>query len=298
MDLSALRDKIANLNRRTSGPVLWKPKDEHQVRLLPPPKGDEPFQSLFFHNELGDAPPFLCPKANYGEECEVCDFAEVLKNWNLPNGKEKPESERKADWEVFKKIQAKARCFNPMVERAKDGSVQGDAQWWSMTPDQAKQCLEVCTDGDRLNDVGAAADDAEGALRILFDPKKGFDLNVSYAKPGMKGNTKSFTTITIKGRIRGSELAKSDAEIERILSSIKPLNDMYTRTSQAEISKILKKFIGDAAPAAKSDASDGEKKYDSSEEKKPSNMKENAALSGTRSLDDAFADMSEDKQKK
>lgn len=298
MDLAALKDRIANLNRRNTGPTLWKPKDEHQVRLLPSPAGSEPFQDLFFHNEIGDAPAFLCPKMNFDEDCEVCDFAETLKNWNLPDGKEKPEAERKADWEVFKKIQAKARCHQPMVERSKDGTVQGDAQWWSMTPDQAKQCLEVCADGDRLQEVGAASDDAEAALRILFDVKKGYDLAVSYAKPGQKGNTKGFTTITIKGRIKSSELSKNEAEVTRILSSIKPLKDLYSRMTSAEVSKILKKFIGDAAPVAKSDVKDDEAKY-KQDEKKPSNTKENAALSGTRSLDDAFGDMmSKDEVKK
>ena len=62
MDINALRDRLANLNRKSSkSGDVWKPKDEHQVRLLQYPHGDDPFLELSFHYDIGDVTPVLCP---------------------------------------------------------------------------------------------------------------------------------------------------------------------------------------------------------------------------------------------
>jgi hypothetical protein len=295
MDFNALRDRLNQLNRKISkGDDLWKPKDEHQVRLVPNPHADDPFQELHFHYEIGDTLSVLCPKLNFGEECAICDFADVLKAWKGPDGEDKPEKERKADFEIFKKIQAKARIYVPMIERPnKEKNIAGTetAKWWGMTTAQVNQALEVCTDGDRLEELGLAKDDP-GALKVLFDTKKGYDLTVSFAKPGEKGNTKTFTQITIKGRIKPSPLAKDEAEVKKIAESVKKLPDVFPKVPSAEVEKILKKFLGAGAPEAKTEG--GTEKYAKTEEKetpKPANSKENAKTVGGRSIDEAFGDM-------
>ncbi len=296
MNINELRDRLKKLNDRTGKTGdTWKPKDEHTVRLLRAPGAQNPLQEVFFHNDIIDMQPIYCPKMNDGDECKICEFAEKLKQWKNPDGKDKPELERKADFEIFKKIQAKARVFAQMVERGADGEPTTDkAQWWSMTTAQAGQALETCFDGDRLEALGLTKDDAEGALKILFDPDKGYDLNVSYAKPGEKGNTKTFTQITIKGRIKENALSKNPEKKKKILESLKTLKDsgIIVKSTSEEAEKALKKFIGSGGVEAKADDGKDKEKYEKkSEEKAPANTKESAKLSGTKSLDEAFGDM-------
>jgi len=292
MDFNALRERLNSLNKKTSkADDLWKPKDEHQVRLVPSADGSDPFKEVYFHYELGDNQQIPCPKMNHGEECAICDFADVLKSWNGPDGEKKPDNERKADFEIFKKIQAKARIFTRMIERGQKGAPDSEtAKWWGMTSAQVNQALDVCTDGDRLEALGLSSGDSE-SLKILFDPKKGYDLTVSYAKPGEKGNAKQYTNITIKGRIKQSPLAKSDADAKKIIDSAKDLSELFPKVSSTDIEKILKKFVGRSSEEAKPEG--GVEKYSGSEKQavKPANTKENAKVSGTRSIDEAFGDM-------
>lgn len=292
MDFNALREKLNSLNRKTSkGEDLWKPKDEHQVRLVPNPHSDDPFQELHFHYEIGDTLAVLCPKLNFGDECAICDFAEKLKAWKGPDGNDKPKEERVADFEIFKKIQAKARIYVPMIERANaKANLPADsesARWWGMTTAQVNQALEVCTDGDRLEELGLQKDDKE-SLKILFDVKKGYDLTVTFAKPGEKGNTKTFTQITIKGRIKPSALAKDDAGSKAVVASVKKLTDVFPKVPSGEVKRILEKFLGSNAEPAKPE---GGKEYAAKEPAKPANTKENAKAVGGRSIDEAFGDM-------
>lgn len=291
MDFNALREKLNNLNRKTSkGEDLWKPKDEHQVRLVPNPHSDDPFQELHFHYEIGDTLAVLCPKLNFGDDCAICEFADKLKAWKGPDGNDKPKEDRVADFEIFKKIQAKPRVYVPVIERAnKDKNItESDAaKWWGMTTAQVQQALEVCTDGDRLEELGLQKDDKE-SLKVLFDPKKGYDLTVSFAKPGEKGNTKTFTQITIKGRIKPSLLTKDEATTKAVLGSVKKLTEIFPKVPSSEVKKILEKFLGANSAEAKPE---GGKEYAAKEPAKATNSKENAKAVGGRSIDEAFGDM-------
>ena len=289
MNLNELKERLASLNRRTQkANDIWKPKDEHDIRLLKYPHGEDPLIPLHFHYEIGDTPSILCPKVNFGEDCAICDFCDALKSWKTPDGEDKPESERKQDWELFKKIQPKARVFVPMVERSKEGE---GAKWWGITSNQAEALLAECTDGDRLSELGIDADDATRALDVLFG-KKAYDLHVSFAKPGEKGNTKTFGQVTFKAKIKATPIMK-DAKAETdLLASIKKITEVYPKVSSAEVEKLFKKFAGAGQEESKPEG--GTEKYSAKKaEEKPAaaNTKENAKVSGTRSIDEAFGDM-------
>lgn len=293
-DFNALRERLAGLNKKSSkSDGTWKPKDEHQVRLVAYPHGDDSFLELSFHYDIGDAPPVLCP-AQFGKECPICEFAEKLRAWKDANGVDKPERDRKADWEIFKKIQAKARVFVPMVERGKEAE---GAKFWGMTTAQAQQALEVCMDADRLAELGIAKDDAKSMLRVLFDVNKGYDLAVSFAKPGEKGNTKTFTAITLKGRIKPSPLAANAADIKKITDSVKRIKDVFPELSAEEVARTFAKFVGSGSKEATTEG--GTEKYAGTKEAakpaaeapKPTNSAENAKVTGGKSIDEAFGDL-------
>jgi hypothetical protein len=292
MNVNELKEKLAALNKRTQKPMdLWKPKDEHEVRLVRDPHDDEPMQQRSFHYNIGDVISILCPKANFGEECPICDFGDVLRNWNRPDGSKKPDQERKDDFEVFKKIQAVAKVFVPMVERLdpKDPSKISEPKWWGMTGPQASQVLEVCTDPDRLGACDLDPEDASKALDAVFGTKKAFDLKVSFAKPGEKGNNKSFTMISIKSKYKPSPLTGSPALDKEIVSKIKPLSEVFKRVSTQEVESALKKFVNGGMQESKPEG--GAEKYTD----KPTNSTEDAKKVGTRSVDDAFAELAGEK---
>lgn len=285
MNINELRERLAGLNRRTTkANDIWKPKDEHEIRLLPYPFADDPFVTLHFHYDIGDQ-SVLCPNLNFGDECVICSFCEGLRSWKTPEGAEKPEVERKQDWEIFKKIQAKARVFVPMVERTKESE---GAKWWSITGNQAGELLGMCVEGDRLAELEL---DESKALSVLIDTKRAYDVAVSFAAPGKKGNAKSFGVVTFKGKIRPTPLAK-DAKAEKaILDSVKNIKDVYPKVPSAEVKKMFTKFLGVNSDEAKAEG--GTEKYakKSEETAAPSNSKENAKLAGTKSIDDAFGDL-------
>ena len=59
-NIAELKARLASLNRKTSKNTdIWKPKDEHDVRILPI-TGDL-FQERTFHFNVGDAREVLCP---------------------------------------------------------------------------------------------------------------------------------------------------------------------------------------------------------------------------------------------
>lgn len=294
MDINELRNRLNNLNNKSKSTVgQWKPKDEHQVRLVQYPHDEDSFIERTFHYNI-DQREFLCPK-QFGNDCPVCEFAEGdLRNWNGPNGQPKPEAQRRADWELYKKIQSRPRFYVPMIERGKESE---GVRFWSMTPAQMGQALDVCGDGDRLADVGVKPGDTAGAFKVLFDVEKGYDLTVSFKKPNNadgKGNTKSITLIEIKGKIRSSPLASSKKASDDLVKSCKNVKELLTEVSSAEVDKIFKKFLNGNAPEARAEGGVekyGQKLERDAEASRPTNSKENAKLSGTRSVDEAFGEM-------
>jgi hypothetical protein len=306
MTITELKAKLAGLNRRTDkAKDIWKPRDEHDVRLLAYPFGDETFIELHFHYEIGENTSILCPSKNFGEDCAICDFAEGLRNWKGPDGEDKPEATRKADWELFKKIQAKARVFVPMVERAKgpDGKTEVvTGPWfWGVTPNQGTEILSEALDPDRMQECGVdpGEEDVKKILTILLNPKKAYDLHVSFAKPGEKGNTKSFPAIKIKAGIKAKPISKDEKFSAEIISKIKNIKDVYPAVPSSEVEKMLRKWMGNGEVEAS--VGGGTEKYSGSKEgKEPSSKKaethsnEKAATVGTQSIDDAFGELAGD----
>lgn len=281
MNINDLKARLQTLNRRAQKPQdLWKPKDEHDVRLLRQPKESEPLPERAFHYNVGDVLSILCPKVNFGDECVICDYADHLRAWKDENGKDKPEKRRKEDFEIFKKIQAVSKVFVPMVERT-EGAVS-EPKWWGLTKNQAEQIIEVCTDSFRLESCGIDPNDGEKALDAVFGTTKAFDLHVSFKKPGEKGNAKTFTMVEIKPKGGPKALTGDKKKDAELVSKIKPLDEVFPKVPSSEAEKALRKFIGEGSKEP--ETTGGEERY-------AKNSGEDAAKAGTRKLEDAFADL-------
>jgi hypothetical protein len=280
-----IRAQLANLNKRTSKNTdIWKPKDEHDVRCLRNPHSDDPLEQITFHYNVGDAREVLCPQ-QFGDECVICDFAETLKGWKDAEGNDKPEAERKAQWEIFKKIQAVTKVYVPMVERLEGGAITEPA-WWGLTSNQSQMALKVCGDKERLAACGVDPNDDEHALDALFSPKKAFDLHVSFKKPGEKQNSKTFTVVEIEPKYSPSPLTGNAGKDAELVKKIKPIREVFPKVPTSEVELALKKFIGGGQKV--------ETKPAEKEQKYAGKGTEKAAKAGTRSVDDAFGDLLND----
>jgi len=285
-----IKARLANLNKKTTKNAdIWKPKDEHDVRLLKNPFSDDPFIERAFHWNIGDAREILCPKVNFGDECVICEFADTLKGWKDDKGRDKPEKNRKADWEIYKKIQANSKVVVPVVERIRgaDGKTTQEvsaAAWWPLTANQAQQVLKVCTDADRLAACDIEPGDDERAFDALFNTKKAFDLQVSFKKPGEKGNAKSFTMIEIEPKYKPSPLTGNAAKDAELVKGLKHIDEVYPKVPASEVASALKKFIGGGMQVEQVQTKPGGEKY-------ATKSKENAAKVGTRSVDDSFGEL-------
>lgn len=289
--LAEMKARLQQLNQRTGKKAndLFKAKDEHELRLLPDPDGGDPFVIRVFHYELGGQ-SVLCPKANFGDECEVCEFCEVLRAWKDPKtGQDKPESERRADFEIFKKIQPTEKALVRCVELMPDGSLSAEGpKWWAPGYTNTNKIIEICSDVERQAAVGLAAGSDEG-LNVLFDPTKAYNLKIVFrdkaGTPGAKGNKKNRSVTEIKDcTLSPKALLKDKKELAKLLSSCKDINEVYQKQTSAEVSTVFKKFVGSGQQEAKADG--GTEKY-------ASNTKEDAKIQGGRSIDDAFDDMSQ-----
>ena len=82
IDLSKMRAKLsASENKGGSNKSLfWKPTDGESVIRIVPDAGADPFKEYWFHYNVGNAPGFLSPKKNFGEEDVLDKYVRKLFN--------------------------------------------------------------------------------------------------------------------------------------------------------------------------------------------------------------------------
>lgn len=297
-NLNDLRARLAALTDRTKkANDIWKPKPgKHVARLLPYPHGGDPIVLVSFHYDIGEG-TIVCPKENFGEDCSVCDFANKLKSWKTEEGVDKKESDRKFDWELFRKIQTKQRAFVPVAVRDGEGFLEGKAKFWSITPKMAQSLLEKCADPERLAALGIKVDDSDAALKVFFDPDRAFDMEVEVKETTYKdasGKDRKGGNTEFNGKIMPTPVHRDKKTRDAIMASVKNIWDVYPKETSEDVEKKLVRFVGGSSPAAKPEG--GTEKYGGSnggkaEEKPAVNSGENSKTVGKRSIDEAFGEM-------
>ena len=93
-------------------------KKERQLSVFYRQKVGDPFVSFFFHYNLSseERAGVLCPKANFGESCAVCDFVSKLFSDGTEDSKK-----------LAKDLMKKQRFFTPVLVREKEG--EGPKVW-------------------------------------------------------------------------------------------------------------------------------------------------------------------------
>lgn len=278
MNLDQIRQKLQSLNKQTTKKRdIWKPKDKHDIRLVPYKHGSEPIIELGFHYDIGDANSVLCPKHNFGKDCVICDFAEALRSWNDENGKEKPEDVRRSDFDIYRKIQVKQRWYAVVVERGKESE---GPKFWAFGKTIYERLLNMCLN-EELNEVAGT-----NGTDVLFGTDSAFDLTVDFKQKNNgdgKGNTKNFPVTEVGHKLRPSPLSDSKKKIEEIIDQVQPITSVYEEVSSSEVEKIFNNFANSLGePDTKSVGT--EYKSNSSEK----------LVEGGRSIDEAFAELTGD----
>jgi hypothetical protein len=111
IDMSKMKAKLDQLNNKGSGGANYFKMElgnTYEVRILPTPDGD-PFKQYFVHYRVGNAPPFLSPKRNFGEDDALDRFVRKLYDEGSDESRQ-----------MARDLSAKARFFSPVIVRGQE----------------------------------------------------------------------------------------------------------------------------------------------------------------------------------
>jgi len=213
IDMEKMRGRLTALKSNDGGGgKFWRPVEgEQTIRIIAPSDGD-PFRDYWFHYNVGDAPGFLSPKKNFGEDCPLDTFVRQL--WKEGTD----ESKRMA-----KKLSARQRFFAPVVVRGEEAE---GAKIWGF----GKRAYETL--------LGLVLNPEYGDIT---DPETGIDLVVHYDKPA--GAAFPETKITPR---RKSSLLHDDANRAReLMDSVPNTEELFaaSRKTSQEVQEILDRFL-------------------------------------------------------
>lgn len=211
IDLEKMRQKLVMMKSGGKTKNFWKPQQGTQtIRLLPTEDAD-PFKSFFFHYGVGPE-GLLCPKANFGEVCPICDFVSKLFS-------EKDEESR----EMAKKMMKKQRFFSAILVR---GEEKDGPKVWGYSKTVYEYFIKSVLDPDYGD---------------ITDPELGVDVTIEYDKKD--GKAYPDTTPTLKRK--SSPLCKDPTgeECSEILQKIPDFNSLHKRRTTLEVQTALDAYL-------------------------------------------------------
>jgi len=214
INMDKIKQRLTQLSNRGGGnnsQAFWKPKDGEQViRIVPNTDGD-PFRDFWFHYNVGDAPPFLSPKKNFGEDDALTDFVRGL----FDEGTED-------SIKMARSLMARQRFFSPVIVR---GEEHLGVRAWGYGKLAYEELLNLVLNPEYGD---------------ITDPETGTDLVIKYGKPAGA----QFPQTTITPRRRSSALCEDGPEkCRELLDSVPDFNTLFERKSVEEVQTILDNFL-------------------------------------------------------
>ena len=213
IDMEKMRSRMTALkNNGNNSNKFWRPPEgESTIRIVATSNGD-PFRDFWFHYNVGDAPGFLSPKKNFGEDCPLDEYVRQL--WKEGTD----ESKRMA-----KKLSARQRFFAPVVVRGEEN--EGVKVWGF-----GKRAYETLLSLVLNPEYGD-----------ITDPESGTDLVINYGKPA--GATFPETKIT--PRRKAAPLHKKADRAHELMESVPDFDELFaaSRKSNVEVQDILDRFL-------------------------------------------------------
>lgn len=288
--IEQLREKLKQVNARRGGggnKSKWFAKDRHLIRLLPIQGADEPYRIVFFH--YLNKKPVYCPHMNDGEQCDVCELAAALKEWD----DDKSEADRKRDFKAGCNLEASPKYYFSVVEKTvgDDRKVTLSApQWWSMGEPLWKDMVNIALKDDNVEAHEQAGGDVTNAWDVLTNTKHAYDIEVDLRaadnKDG-KGNLKQFSQTVLTDKKTQTALSKDAEEVKKILASVPDFSTVEVKLSSSDVTRLFNEYLNVKAPEAKSDDDGTEKSGEESH-----NSEKPAA--GKLSIEDALNNMTGD----
>mgnify|MGYP001170914792 CR=1 FL=1 len=228
IDMEKMRARMTTLKNNGNGASnkFWRPPEgDSTIRIVAPSDGD-PFRDYWFHYNVGEAPSFLSPKKNFGEDCPLDNFVRQL--WK--EGTE--ESKRMA-----KKLSARQRFFAPVVVRGEEA--EGVKVWGF-----GKRAYETL--------LGLVLNPEYGDIT---DPTDGTDLVINYGKPAGA----SFPETKITPRRKNSPLHKDSDKAAELMESVPDFEELFSasRKTADEVQGILDSFLNSDESTQEDGASTG-----------------------------------------
>ena len=229
IDFDKLRNKLEQLNNpgaKRNGGNTWRPlKEPVKVRLIEYPYEDDPFVERYFHYGVGSGPGFLCPRKNLGKPCPVCDFGNELYN-----------SSDDQDKELAKSLWAKPRYHAVVVDRT---DAESKPKFWQFGPTVYKKLIQTLLNTDYSH---------------MMDVNSGVDLSVYQEKK----TGKLYPDTDYTPDRKDTPLAETEEEINKIISSVVQLEEVYATLTLSEIKERLKNWLDSRDDASSVSVSSGE----------------------------------------
>jgi hypothetical protein len=212
IDMSKMKAKLDQLNNKGSGGANYFKMElgnTYEVRILPTPDGD-PFKQFFVHYRVGNSPPFLSPKRNFGEDDALDRFVRKLYDAGDDDSRQ-----------MARELSAKQRFFSSVIVR---GQEENGPMVWSYSKTVYQELLKTVLDPD---------------FGDITDPDGGFDLKVTYDK----SSGKLYPETTVRPRPKASKLSKDQDQVEGWLANLPDINAMQNRKTPDEVEEILNNFL-------------------------------------------------------
>ena len=254
IDLNKMRQKHAALTSRggDTNDFFWKPEEgTHQIRLVCPETND-PFFEAYYHYSMGSEgrTTVLSPRT-FGDEDPIAEWGTRL--WNEGTDASK---------EAAKRFWPKMRIFAPIVVR---GEEEKGVRWWGFSRTTYQALLDVVLDPEYGD---------------ITDTEKGTDIRIDYGKK----SGQSFPTTDIRPMRRTSPLAKTEEEINTLLESLTPADEVFDRTTYEQCERLLSETLGETTTNP-----EGNESTRYNDENKSSAKDKN--LEGVSDIETAFDDL-------
>jgi len=213
LDINKIKQRLATVqnNGKKGDSIFWRPKDgESVIRIVPTPDGD-PFKDFYFHYNVGDAPPFLSSKKNFGEEDALDQFVRSLFDEGTDDS-----------IKMAKSLMARQRFFSPVLVR---GEEHLGVRMWGYGKMAYEKLLTLV-----LNPEYGDITDAE----------EGIDLVINYGKP----TGAQFPQTSITPRRRSSPLCDEGPErCRELLDTVPDYTTLFDRKTPEQIEQILETYL-------------------------------------------------------
>ena len=213
IDYSKIKQRLTKLQNKGGGgdSNFWRPKDgETVIRIVPTVDGD-PFKDFWFHYSIGNEPPFLSPKKNFGENDAIDAFVRKLFNEGTEDSVK-----------MAKNLLPRQRFFTPVLVR---GEEHLGVRIWGFGKMAYEKLLNLVLNPEYGD---------------ITDSEEGTDLVISYGKPA--GATFPQTAIT--PRRQSSLLCEEGPDrCRELMENIPDVNTLFERKTVEQVEQILDKFL-------------------------------------------------------